>query len=98
MRFTLQSLCAISRFVLCVLVLVIIMCLGVWEGFLWPSFIFPPLLRFFLGLRCEEFKWALSEGQKVLQQGHNGQLSAPQGVSPPLLPSTPPPPPGPLLG
>ena len=60
-------------------------CLGVWEGFLWPSFIFPSLLRFFLGLRCEEFKWALSEGQKVLQQGHNGQLSAPQGVSPPLL-------------
>ena len=32
MRFTLQSLCAISRFVLCVLVLVIIMCLGVWDG------------------------------------------------------------------
>ena len=32
MRFTLQSLCAISRCVLCVLVLVIIMCLGVWDG------------------------------------------------------------------
>ena len=32
MRFTLQSLSAISRFVLCVLVLVIIMCLGVWDG------------------------------------------------------------------
>ena len=35
------------------------------------------------GLRCEEFKWAFSEGQKVLQQGHNGQLSPPQGVSSP---------------
>ena len=76
-----------------------VMCLGVLEGFLWASFIFPPLLSFFLGLRCEEFKWALSEGQKVLQQGHNGQLSPPQGVSSPLPSSPlPPPPPGPLLG